>query len=170
MSLSEWQGVFTYACLPAMATFVHEHVNQLNHALSTVFQDCADLHQNNNVSLTSEEDKKKVSLLLASQAIDLSRKDALPDLTMIKQYLDQYLKEDNMPRESAMEWLFVTKCMIAIYGMLVDTVLNSTLPLSESVQYWNDIYGSSTNETYYALASKYLFFRIRHQVTNVYSI
>lgn len=58
-----------------------------------------------------------------------------------------------MPRESAMEWLFVTKCMIAIYGMLVDTVLNSTLPLSQSVQYWNDIYGSSTNETYYALAT-----------------
>lgn len=140
-----------------MATFVHEHVNQLNNALSTVFQDCAELHQNGNVSMTSEGDQKKVSLLLASQAIDLSRKNALPDLEMIKRYLDQYLKESDMPRESAMEWLFVTKCMVAIYGVLVDTVLNSTLPLSESVQYWNDIYGSSFNEAYYALASKYYY-------------
>ncbi|KAI7859978.1 ATP synthase regulation protein NCA2-domain-containing protein [Circinella umbellata] len=144
-----------------MNTFVNEHVNQLNNSLFTVFQqqqeECV---QSDNVfdpETALKQDDPNLFLTLASQGIDLSQP-TLPNVQTVKKYLDLYtsfeaktLSSNGPAAGSSLEWAFIAKCSIAVYGVLLDRVLNSTLPLSESVTYWNSVYGSSLNETYYAI-------------------
>ncbi|KAI8140932.1 ATP synthase regulation protein NCA2-domain-containing protein [Fennellomyces sp. T-0311] len=133
-----------------MATFVNEHVNQLNHSLSTLFESQSFV-QSENVSdpeVALQKNDRNLFLTLASQAIDLSQP-ALPNVQTVQKYLELYTETN--ASASPLDWAFVAKCSVAVYGVLLDRVLNSTLPLSESVSYWNSVYGSSLNEAYYAL-------------------
>ncbi|KAI9497369.1 ATP synthase regulation protein NCA2-domain-containing protein [Zychaea mexicana] len=137
-----------------MTTFVNEHINQLNNSLSTAFQ-LQEYAQTENVSnpeaALSQHNDPNLFLTLASQDIDLSRP-TLPIVETVKKYLDLYTStKDTAGEGSTLEWAFIAKCSVALYGDLLNRVLNSTLPLSESVSYWNSVYGSSLNETYYAL-------------------
>ena len=160
-----------------MNTFVNEHINRLNNSLSTVFQQQQQEYvQSNNVfdpETALKRDDPNLFLTLASQGIDLSQP-TLPDVQTVKKYLDLYTSSSaknfsskDATAGSPLEWAFIAKCSVAIYGVLLDRVLNSTLPLSESVSYWNSVYGSSLNETYYALQSKSFGRLINSGIKNV---
>lgn len=161
-STQNFRSLACFNCTLAqkMTDFVHEQVNQLNNTLSTLFQ-------NQNVNITTEAENKFIDpiqaldhndldlfLTCASRDIDLSS--ALPDMEAIKKYLDLYYhhRKQHQNSDSSLEWLFISKCTVAVYGYILKNILNSTLPLSEAIQYWNGIYGSKRYETYYALQSK----------------
>ncbi|KAI9266830.1 ATP synthase regulation protein NCA2-domain-containing protein [Phascolomyces articulosus] len=141
-----------------MSTFVNEHIAQLNHSLSTIFQQQEYVRAENitDPETALKQDDPNLFLTLASQGIDLSHP-TLPNVQTVKKYLDLYTSSStntfltSEQEGSPLEWAFITKCAVAVYGVLLDRVLNSTLPLSESVNYWNSVYGSSLNEAYYAL-------------------
>lgn len=141
-----------------MADFVLEQVNRLNNTLLTLFQN----QPINTVELSSstvdpiqalEQQDYSLFLTLASRDIDLSSTTCLPDLDLIQKYLELYSNQSS--NNNSLEWLFITKCTVAVYGFLLRNILNSTLPLSEAIQYWNGIYGSKRYESYYALQSKH---------------
>lgn len=137
-----------------MTDFVQEQLNKLNNTLLDLFQ-----HQNlNSLPLSSlttdplqalhQDQNVELFTRLASRDIDLTN---TPDIELLQKYLKLYQPTTNV----SLDWLFITKCIVAIYGFLLKNILNSTLPLSQAIQYWNGIYGSRRYEAYYALQSIY---------------
>lgn len=55
--------------------------------------------------------------------------------------------------ETELEWLAVAKAAIQIYGTVLNTLLDQTIPLSESIWYWDDILGSYAYTALYTLQS-----------------
>lgn len=135
-----------------MTTFVNEQVKKLDSALSTCFEKNL---QTKAVNLSALREKDQF-LFQASQALDFSNNN-LPSFEKVQEYLEKYqenFKQDTSATEE-LEWLFIAKCTIAIYGQVFSKMLNLTLPISESIDYWNDIHGNTLQEIYYALQSKY---------------
>ncbi|KAL9554144.1 hypothetical protein MBANPS3_002944 [Mucor bainieri] len=136
-----------------MSTFVNEQVKQLNASLTQSFEK----HIASTASLSSLNEKDKF-LLETSQALDLTSSN-LPSFEKVQEYLEKYrefkavgdINAASDVADPALEWLFVAKCTIAVYGQVFSKVLNLTLPISESIDYWNSIQGSTINELYYAM-------------------
>ncbi|EPB83757.1 hypothetical protein HMPREF1544_09498 [Mucor circinelloides 1006PhL] len=137
-----------------MSTFVNEQVKRLNTSLTQSFEK----HLANTASLSSLNEKDKF-LLETSQALDLTSA-SLPSFEKVQEYLEKYSEfkakgdisaTSEAAADPALEWLFVAKCTIAVYGQVFSKVLNLTLPISESIDYWNSIQGSTINELYYAM-------------------
>lgn len=105
-----------------------------------------------------EAGDKTQFLLAAIQAVDASLS-KVPRMEDINTYLTLYssLGKDNNSgdNDNTLEWLLVTKCTLAIYSHSLSSILHSTLPLSETLAYWNAIYGNTWYEVYYGLQSKY---------------
>lgn len=144
-----------------MSDFVNEQVNKLNNALSILFKNESVNTLNNALTHTSPEQAIEFNdfnsfLTLASRDIDLSSNTTLPDIQIVQKYLDIFQNQPNIQNNS-LEWLFIAKCTAAIYGFMLKNVLNSTLPLSEAIRYWNSICGSTRYEAFYALQSKMVF-------------
>lgn len=147
-----------------MTDFVHEQLNKLNNTLLDLFENSQNLNSLDLSSLTAdpiqaleEDGNLDLFLTLASRDIDLTN---TPNIELVQKYLSLYSstlyqKSNNDDTTSSLNWLFIAKCTVAVYGYLLRNILNSTLPLSESIQYWNGIYGSKRYEAYYALQSKY---------------
>lgn len=149
----------------AMTTYTIEEIRRLNGCLLEIQRE----HLCNttttavisDTSLTPQqawEDNDKTQFLLAAnQALDglLSKTDQLAD---INKYLTWYASfqqdSDYQLNDSVLDWLFVTKCTLAVYGCSLSSILQSTLPLSESLAYWDSIYGNPWYEAYYGLQSK----------------
>ncbi|KAF7721550.1 Nuclear control of ATPase protein 2 [Apophysomyces ossiformis] len=131
-----------------MATYVNEQLSRLDGTLAALFEQ-------QDIGLTTEtlslEDGIDKSRFLSNniRAIDLSST-TLPCMEEIRKQLEIYIRLESQA-DPALEWLFVAKCTIAVYGLVISQVLNSTLPLSEAINYWEGIYGSTVYETYYAL-------------------
>jgi nuclear-control-of-ATPase protein 2 len=104
-----------------------------------------------------EDNDKTQFLLAANQALDglLSRPHQLADIdTYLTWYASFQQDNDDQLNDSVLDWLFVTKCTLAVYGYSLSSILQSTLPLSESLAYWDNIYGNPWYEVYYGLQSK----------------
>ncbi|KAI8365316.1 ATP synthase regulation protein NCA2-domain-containing protein [Radiomyces spectabilis] len=139
-----------------MTTYISEQVNRLNASLSDIFQNEPSLEaasvshtETNSVKTAYEQGDKTRFLSLASQAIDLSTTN-LPSIKTVQEYLNLYTSFTTTA-DPALEWLFVSKCTIAIYGFLFSKILNSTLPITEAMTYWDSIYGNVLKELYYGL-------------------
>ncbi|KAI8082286.1 ATP synthase regulation protein NCA2-domain-containing protein [Thamnidium elegans] len=134
-----------------MTTFVNEQVKKLDSALSNHFEKNLIATKSLDLSTLSEKDQ---FLFQASQALDFSN-NQLPSFESVQEYLEKYQTtyKDDSSVYAEIEWLFVAKCTIAIYGQVFSNVLNSTLPTSEAIDYWNDIHGNTLQEIYYVLQS-----------------
>lgn len=53
--------------------------------------------------------------------------------------------------EKELEWLAVGKAAIQVYGTILNALLDQTIPLSESIWYWDDILGSYAYTALYTL-------------------
>lgn len=135
-----------------MTTFVNEQVKKLDSALSACFE--KNLQGTSAVNLSSLGEKDQF-LFQASQALDFSNTN-LPSFEKVQEYLEKYREdfEQDIIATKELEWLFIAKCTIAIYGQVFANVLNLTLPISESIDYWNNIHGNTLSEIYYALQGK----------------
>jgi nuclear-control-of-ATPase protein 2 len=141
-----------------MSTFVSEQVKKLDTALILSFE--KNLVGTKAVDFSSLTEKDQF-LYQATQALDFSKNNNLPSFEKVQEYLEKY--QENFQNDTSLattsstaelEWLFVAKCTIAVYGQVFSKVLNLTLPISESIDYWNDIHGNTFQEICYALQSK----------------
>ncbi|KAI8344536.1 ATP synthase regulation protein NCA2-domain-containing protein [Chlamydoabsidia padenii] len=108
-------------------------------------------------------------LLAANQALD-GLLTGTPKLTDIDTYLTWYTSFGNdndkpLADNHVLDWLFVTKCTLAVYGHSLTSILQSTLPLSESLVYWDTIYGNPWYEVYYGLQSNLFPMALRTNTT-----
>lgn len=55
------------------------------------------------------------------------------------------------PYETELEWLVVSKATIQTYGLLLNTVLEQTLPLSNDIWYWDEVLSSYTYTGLYTI-------------------
>ena len=53
--------------------------------------------------------------------------------------------------DTDLAWLAAGKATVQTYGMILNSLLEQTIPLSESIWYWDDVLGSYTNTTLYAV-------------------
>lgn len=138
-----------------MSDFVHEQIVQLNHVLSNLFQNVdtsSGLENIHDPIVALNHDEQQLFLASISREIDLLA--TVPDISVVKKYLNLYIQH---PIQGDLAWLFMAKSTVAVYGFMLNNTLNSTLPLSEAANYWENIYGSKRYETYYALQSWYLY-------------
>ncbi|KUI56863.1 Nuclear control of ATPase protein 2 [Cytospora mali] len=61
------------------------------------------------------------------------------------------LLEAQSQYESEVEWLLVSKATTQTYGLVLNTLLDQIIPLSHDIWYWDQILGSYTYSTYYAV-------------------
>lgn len=140
-----------------MTTFVNEQVKRLNASLDQSFEKA--LQNKSSIKDFSSLNEKEQFLLQATKAIDLNAAE-LPTFDKVQQYLEKYnnqiVKAESTENaaDPSLEWLFVAKCTIAIYGRVFSNILNLTLPISESIDYWNSIHENTFSEIYYALQGK----------------
>lgn len=60
--------------------------------------------------------------------------------------------------DNNLEWLAVGKAAIQVYGLILNTLLDQTIPLSESIWYWDDVLGSYMYTGLYTLQTSPLRF------------
>lgn len=57
----------------------------------------------------------------------------------------------NSSEEADLEWLIVAKAAVQVYGMILTTLLEQTIPLNEEMWYWDEVLGSYFNTGLYTL-------------------
>lgn len=60
--------------------------------------------------------------------------------------------------ETDLEWLVVAKATVQAYGLILRTLLEQTIPLSDEIWYWDDVLGSYANTGLYTLQTSPLRF------------
>ncbi|CAN8102321.1 unnamed protein product [Discula destructiva] len=53
--------------------------------------------------------------------------------------------------ESEVEWLLVSKATTQTYGLILNTLLDDIIPLSQDIWYWDQVLGSYPNSSLYAM-------------------
>ena len=53
--------------------------------------------------------------------------------------------------ETELGWLLVSKATVQVYGLLLSTLLEQTIPLSDDIWYWDEVLGSYTNSSLYTV-------------------
>ncbi|XDG06836.1 hypothetical protein ABKA04_006451 [Annulohypoxylon sp. FPYF3050] len=51
--------------------------------------------------------------------------------------------------EAELEWILVSKATVQTYGIILDTLLDQIIPLSDHIWYWDDIVASPTYSSFY---------------------
>lgn len=67
------------------------------------------------------------------------------------QHEAQVSTTENDSEEAELEWLVVAKASVQTYGLILSTLLEQTIPLSEEIWYWDDVLGSYANTGLYTL-------------------
>ncbi|KIW57078.1 hypothetical protein PV05_05679 [Exophiala xenobiotica] len=68
---------------------------------------------------------------------------------------------------SNLEWVATGKATAQVYGLILDSLLDRTIPLSESIWYWDDVLGSYSNIALYTVQTSPL--RFWKQAKEVYA-
>ena len=53
--------------------------------------------------------------------------------------------------ETELEWLLVSKATVQTYGLLLNTLLEQTIPLNDDIWYWDEVLGSYTYSSLYTV-------------------
>ncbi|KFY12996.1 hypothetical protein V491_06562, partial [Pseudogymnoascus sp. VKM F-3775] len=61
------------------------------------------------------------------------------------------LGETKSAYEKELEWLLVSKATVQAYGVLLNTLLEQTIPLSNDIWYWDEVLGSYTFTAIYTI-------------------
>ncbi|CZR63919.1 related to NCA2 protein [Phialocephala subalpina] len=69
-------------------------------------------------------------------------------------------EEDPVTRdyETELEWLLVSKATVQTYGLLLNTLLEQTIPLNDDIWYWDEVLGSYTYTSLYTIQTSPLRF------------
>lgn len=54
-------------------------------------------------------------------------------------------------REQELEWLLISKATVQTYGLILNALLEQTIPLSSDIWYWDEVLGSYANTALYSL-------------------
>jgi len=66
--------------------------------------------------------------------------------------------EEVNPYETELEWLLVSKATVQTYGLLLNTLLEQTIPVTDDIWYWDEVLGSYTYSSLYTVQTSPLRF------------
>ena len=72
-------------------------------------------------------------------------------LTASTQSSDGYGRAGQSLREQELEWLLISKATVQTYGLILNVLLEQTIPLSSDIWYWDEVLGSYANTALYSL-------------------
>ena len=103
------------------------------------------------------------SLSTASSSQPLLRTAKLQDLLQHAQSVDTSSANDDEAQmdtvyKQELEWLLVSKATAQIYGLILNTLLEQTIPLSNDIWYWDEVLGSFAYTGLYTLQTSPLRF------------
>lgn len=67
-------------------------------------------------------------------------------------------EESKNAYEAELEWLLISKATVQTYGLILNTLLEQTIPLSNDIWYWDEILGSHTYTGLYTIQTSPLRF------------
>jgi nuclear control of ATPase protein 2 len=80
-------------------------------------------------------------------------------LSQARRYNDVQLSTTETDfNDTDLEWLVVAKATVQAYGLILNTLLEQTIPLSDEIWYWDDVLGSYANTGLYTLQTSPLRF------------
>lgn len=88
------------------------------------------------------------TLSLRSKLLQLLQDADIPDTESI---VDLDPRQSQAAYETELEWLFLGKATIIVYGVTFNTLLQQTLPLSEDIYYWDEILSSNRYTALYSV-------------------
>jgi hypothetical protein len=183
-------------------SFAQERVRELQEDLDSLFQSLSSSFVNESVSqllrrsnVSTEtlafsafdiNDIERAEVLIkAIDSIQLDRgsipkmDSVLNHLNMVEKSLHENWKTtmsgENEELEkviSHLEWLFLAKVTISIYGKMLENLLISTLPLSDDIYYWGELEGNRLWSWIHLFQSDYdiyLFIFLKKKLLNKYS-
>ncbi|EQL02679.1 ATP synthase regulation protein NCA2 [Ophiocordyceps sinensis CO18] len=65
--------------------------------------------------------------------------------------LDAYLDRLPTAYENEIEWLLVTKATVQVYGVILNTLLDRIIPLSDDIWYWSEVLNSYAYSSLYTV-------------------
>lgn len=109
------------------------------------------------------------SLSTTSSSRPLLRRSKVRSLLsqILKKGEKQVTTETTDPDVTNLEWVATGKATAQIYGLILDSLLDRTIPLGESIWYWDDVLGSYTNIALYTVQTSP--FRFWKQAKEVYT-
>ena len=79
-------------------------------------------------------------------------RDLLSQITGKKaQHITTETNDSTSVEVSNLEWIATGKATAQVYGLVLNSLLDHTIPLSESIWYWDDVLGSYTNIALYTI-------------------
>lgn len=93
-------------------------------------------------------------LLRSSQVQRFIEQGALTQTTSV----DEYEDEARVPYRRGLEWLLVSKATTQTYGIILNTLLEQTLPLNNDIWYWDEVLGSYAYSGLYTIQTSPLRF------------
>lgn len=88
------------------------------------------------------------SPLLSSWRIStLLRQAALSEEIAVEREQDEY----TATYETELEWLLISKATVQTYGLLLNTLLEQTIPLNDDIWYWDEVLGSYPYSSLYTM-------------------
>ncbi|EXJ92867.1 hypothetical protein A1O3_01421 [Capronia epimyces CBS 606.96] len=124
----------------------------------------------------AEDDPRSSQLKAVIRALSTtSRSKPLLRRTRVRSLLSQLAKKDEgqattqttSPDVLNLEWVATGKATVQVYGQILDSLLDRTIPLSESIWYWDDLLGSYSNIALYTIQTSPL--RFWKQAKEVYA-
>lgn len=80
---------------------------------------------------------------------------------------DQAAIETTSTDVTNLEWVAIGKATAQVYGLILNSLLDRTIPLSESIWYWDDVLGSYANIVLYTFQTSPI--RFWHQAKEIYA-
>jgi nuclear-control-of-ATPase protein 2 len=125
---------------------------------------------------TSSEDPRTSQLKAVVRALSTtSSSRPLIRRTRLRGLLGQLAKRDGghievetaSPSIANLEWVATGKATAQVYGLILNSLLDRTIPLSESIWYWDDLLSSYANIVLYTIQTSPL--RFWHQAKEIYA-
>lgn len=100
------------------------------------------------------------SLSTTSRSKPLLRRSKVRDLVsqIVKKGEGQATTQTTSPEVANLEWVATGKATVQVYGQILNSLLDRTIPLSESIWYWDDILGSYPKIALYTIQTSPLKF------------
>lgn len=73
------------------------------------------------------------------------------DFTISTQSSDGIGRGPQSSQEQELEWVLISKATVQTYGLILNALLEQTIPLSSDIWYWDEVLGSYTNTALYSL-------------------
>lgn len=163
----ELQGDLNFLYHKLSTDFLKETVYSFAHQKTTDSTQA----QQTNIGVETFYDTESIRIISnAVQSVSIEN-GQIPDLKVILNQLDRVekglhkIKEDDGEETTSvrneefkavltlLEWIFLAKVMVVLYAKVMERLLLSTLPLSDSIFYWEKIHGSKFSTITYLIQS-----------------